>query len=146
MARRIQVAIDCDDPDRLAVFWAEVLGYQLLEPPEGQASWSDYSRTHAEQPGEGWSKIVDPEGRGPTLLFHRVPEVKVVKNRLHLDVTAPDDAPGDRRQQVDAYVERVVGLGACKLHDVTDDAGYFVVMQDPGGNEFCIGGRDATPT
>jgi len=99
-----------------------------------------YSRTQATTPGEAWSKIVDPDGGGPSLLFHRVPEAKVVKNRVHLDVRAPRDTPGDRPQQVDAFVERIVGLGGRKLHDVTDDAGYFAVMQDPEGNEFCVGG------
>jgi predicted enzyme related to lactoylglutathione lyase len=35
-------------------------------------------------------------------------------------------------------VRRVVELGARSLRSVTDDAGYFVVLQDPEGNEFCI--------
>ena len=139
MARRWKVAIDCADPDGLAAFWAAALEYRLLEAPDGHASWAEYSRTVATRPGEAWTVIVDPDGRGPSLLFHGVPESKVVKNRLHLDVQAPKDTPGDRRQQVDTEVQRVVGLGARKLHDVTDDAGYFVVMEDPEGNEFCIG-------
>jgi predicted enzyme related to lactoylglutathione lyase len=139
MAQRVQVAVDCHDPDRLAEFWAAVLGYALMNPPDGYASWAEHSRAQAEQPGEAWTKIVDPQGREPTLLFHRVPEAKVVKNRVHLDVRAPDDEPGDRQQQVDAFIERVVALGARKVRDVTDDAGYFAVMQDPEGNEFCIG-------
>lgn len=138
VARRWTVAIDCVDPDGLAAFWAAALDYRLLEPPDGHASWADYSHTVATQPGEAWSRIVDPDGRGPSLLFHRVPETKVVKNRLHLDVCAPNDTPGDRRQQIDAEVKRVVRLGASKLHGVTDEAGYFVVMRDPEGNEFCI--------
>lgn len=139
MARRFQVDIDCEDPDRLANFWAEVLEYRLLDPPAGHASWAEYSRTVAEQPGEAWCRIADPDGRGPNLFFHRVPEPKRGKNRLHLDVHAPHDPPGDRRHQVDTEVARLVGLGAHKLRDVTDDAGYFVVMQDPEGNEFCMG-------
>ena len=139
MAQRLQVAIDCDDPYRLSEFWAAVLGYELMEPPDGYATWADHALAQAEEPGEAWVKIGDPEGHGPTLLFHRVPEAKVVKNRVHLDVKAPDDGPGDRQQQVDAFIDRVVELGGSKLRDVTDDAGYFAVMQDPEGNEFCIG-------
>ena len=139
MAQRIKIAIDCDGPDRLADFWAEVLGYELMQPPDGYASWAEHARAQAEEPGEAWVKIADPDDRGPTLLFHRVPEPKVVKNRVHLDVRAPDDVPGDRRQQVDAFLERIVGLGGSKVRDVTDDAGYFAVMRDPEGNEFCVG-------
>lgn len=137
MAQRIQVAIDCDNPDRLAAFWAAVLGYELMEPPDGSASWAEYSRAQAEEPGEAWVKIANPDRRGPTLLFHRVPEAKIVKNRVHLDVSAPDHGPGDRQQQVEAFIERIIGLGGSKIRDVIDDAGYFAVMQDPEGNEFC---------
>jgi hypothetical protein len=139
MAQRIQVAVDCDDPYGLAEFWTAVLDYEPMEPPDGYASWADHARAQAEEPGEAWVKIADPVRRGPTLLFHRVPEAKVVKNRVHLDVRAPDDGPGDRQQQLDAFIGRIVGLGGSKVRDVTDDAGYFAVMRDPEGNEFCVG-------
>jgi hypothetical protein len=139
MAQRIQVAIDCDDPYRLAEFWARVLGYEMMEPPDGFASWAEHARAQAEEPGEAWVKIVDSDRREPTLLFHRVPEAKVVKNRVHLDVRAPDEGPGDRQEQVDSFVERIVALGGSKIRDVVDDAGYFAVMHDPEGNEFCVG-------
>jgi hypothetical protein len=69
----------------------------------------------------------------------------VVKNRVHLDVSAPDDGPGDRHQKVDAFIEGVIDLGATKVRDVTDDAGYFAIMRDPEGNEFCIGGGGSNP-
>ena len=42
MATRIQVVIDCADPDGLATFWAEVLGYKKQDPPEGYATWRDF--------------------------------------------------------------------------------------------------------
>ncbi len=77
----------------------------------------------------------------PGLFFQRVPEPKVVKNRMHLDVnvdvTEPGDA-GERQRAIDAEVQRLVPLGARRLRSVTDEAGYFVVMQDPEGNEFCL--------
>ena len=139
MPQRIQIAIDCDGPDRLAELWAAVLGYELMDPPDGYASWTEHAPTQAEEPGEAWIKIADPDQRGPTLLFHRVPEAKALKNRVHLDVRAPDDGPGDRQQQVEVFIERIPGLGGTKVRDVTDDAGYFAVMQDPEGNEFCVG-------
>jgi hypothetical protein len=122
---RVQVTFDCADPAALATFWAAVLGY----PPPDQGMNED---------GDPWSRITDPTRARPRLFFQRVPEAKVVKNRVHLDVAAPADGPGDRRHQVDAEVERIVGLGASRLRSVTDEAGYFVVMQDPEGNEFCI--------
>src|SRR3982750_3117877 len=74
VVQRVQVAIDCEDPDHLAAFWARVLGYELAPPPTGYSTWAEHNRAQAEEPGEGWIKIVDPTGRGPTLLFHRVPE------------------------------------------------------------------------
>jgi glyoxalase superfamily protein len=122
---RVQVTFDCADPVAVATFWAAVLGYP---PPE----------LGTNEDGEHWSRIADPTGNRPRLFFQRVPEPKVVKNRVHLDVAVPHGGPGDRRQQIDAEVERVVGLGGRQLRSVTDEAGYFVVMQDPEGNEFCI--------
>lgn len=65
------------------------------------------------------------------MLFLKVPEGKVVKNRVHLDLT-PDTA-------MDAEVERLIRLGARKVRLVAkceDDV--FTVMQDPEGNEFCV--------
>ena len=85
------MAIDCEDPDRLAAFWAEVLGYRRPAPPDGHASWSEYSRAVAVDKGEAWSQLVDPDGIGPPVLFHRVPEAKIVKNQVHLDLRL---APG----------------------------------------------------
>ena len=45
----------------------------------------------------------------------------------------------DRHTQVEAFIARVIGRGGSKVRDVVDDAGYFAVMQDPEGNEFCTG-------
>jgi catechol 2,3-dioxygenase-like lactoylglutathione lyase family enzyme len=139
VAQRVQIAIDCQDPDRLAAFWVRVLGYELANPPAGYESWAEYSREQAEEPEEAWIKIVDSGGSGPTLVFHRVPEPKTVKNRVHLDVRAPDDRPGSRQQQVAEFIANVVSWGGSKIRDVIDDAGYFAVMRDPEGNEFCTG-------
>jgi hypothetical protein len=120
MLRRVQVTFDCADPLGLAGFWAAVLGYP---PPDPDAPGSDT-----------WVWISDPDRRHPGLFFQRVPEPKAVKNRVHLDVRNTSGAPAD----IDGEVIRLVALGAVKLHGVTDDSGYFVVMQDPEGNEFCI--------
>jgi predicted enzyme related to lactoylglutathione lyase len=137
VAPRIQIAIDCKDPERLAAFWAAVLDYRIADPPPGYDSWAEHSRAQAEEPGEAWIKISDPDGLGPTLLFHRVPEAKITKNRVHLDIRAPGD--------VQTFIDRVIELGGSKVRDVIDDGGYFAVMHDPEGNEFCTGGGQDTP-
>jgi hypothetical protein len=136
----VQIAVDCHDPELLGAFWVEALDYELRVPPPPHATWAEYSRTAAVQPDEAWVVIVDPEGHGPSVLFHRVPEAKVAKNRLHLDIVlAPGRSPAVTRPLVDAEAERLVGLGA--VHERTDDDGndYYAVMRDPEGNEFCVG-------
>ncbi|MDR2984535.1 MAG: VOC family protein [Nocardiopsaceae bacterium] len=138
--RRLQVAIDCSDPERLATFWATLLGYVVDVPPAGHANWQDFSLS-AGVPGESWSAVVDPAGVGPRVLFHRVPESKVGKNRVHLDVRLSADSavsPETRRRQVDAEVARLQTLGGNHLRTEEDEHDYFAVMTDPEGNEFCI--------
>lgn len=140
MARPLQVAIDCADPDRLAAFWAAVLGYVVAAPPGGYASWRDFSRS-AGGVDESWSAVIDPAGAGPRVLFHRVPEPKISKNRVHLDVrvSAAGEVPAEaRRRQVDAEVGRLRALGGDHLRTEEDEHDYFAVMTDPEGNEFCI--------
>ena len=104
--------IDTADPPRLAKFWTEALGYDVL-----------YSRTD----GDERAVLIGGQGR-PRILFFEVHDEKVVKNRLHLDLR-----PGDQ----DAEVERLLSLGATKV-DIGQDDPSWVVMADPDGNEFCI--------
>ncbi len=84
--RQFQVTFDCAEPERVARFWCEVLGYVVPPPPEGFASWDDYDRSLPTGHQGSAFACVDPSGVGPRLFFQRVPEGKVVKNRLHLDV------------------------------------------------------------
>jgi hypothetical protein len=143
MATGVQVVFDCADPDRLARFWAQALGYKLQDPPQGHQSWEDWLRDQG-IPQERWNDanaVVDPDGRGPRIFFQRVPEAKTTKNRVHLDlnVTGGPAAPlEERRGQVDAEVERLLGLGASRLRVVEEQGGYWAVMQDPEGDEFCV--------
>src|SRR5262249_23493683 len=84
--KQIQVTFDCADPERVGRFWCEVLGYVVPPPPEGFATWDDFDRAlPPEHQGSAFA-CIDPSGAGPRLFFQRVPEGKVVKNRLHLDV------------------------------------------------------------
>jgi len=142
MATRVQVVIDCADPSRLAAFWALALGYQEQAPPEGFASWEDALRAWG-VPEDQWnsrSAVVDPDGVGPRLFFQQVPEGKVVKNRVHLDINAATGVadPNERRRVVDAEVARLTDAGASTLREMDERGEHWVVMQDPEGNEFCV--------
>jgi catechol 2,3-dioxygenase-like lactoylglutathione lyase family enzyme len=143
MTTRIQVALDCADPDRVARFWADALGYRMQPPPAGYPSWPEYLEA-AGVPPEKWnsaSAVVDPEGVGPRLFFQQVPEAKAGKNRMHLDLNVGGGAgtpPQDRIGRVTAEVARLVGLGATRVGEVRHDNEFWVVMQDPEGNEFCV--------
>jgi hypothetical protein len=144
MATSIQVVFDCADPDRQARFWAEALHYRLPEPPEGFASWDDWARAEG-IPEERWndaSAAADPEGVRPRVYFQRVPEGKVAKNRMHLDlnVSGGSGVPlEERRVRVDAEVGRLKDLGATDLRGAFEQRGeYWVRMNDPEGNEFCV--------
>ena len=104
----------------LAEFWATVLSY-------------DVDVRH-ETFGE--AEIIDPEGIGLGIMFLEVPEGKIVKNRMHVDLLA--ETP------FEAEVERLVAAGARALETHQDPDGYegrifWTVMQDPEGNEFCVG-------
>ena len=127
--KQVQVTFDCAEPERVARFWCEVLGYVVPPPPEGFATWHDFDRSlPAEHQGSAFA-CIDPSGVGPRLFFQRVPEGKVVKNRLHLDLR-PDDQ--------DAEVERLLDRGARRV-DVGQSAEVpWVVLADPEGNEFCV--------
>lgn len=138
-----QVSFDAADPQRLAAFWQEALGYQLQDPPEGYATWEDWARAVG-IPEEAWDNttaLVDPDGVMPRLFFQRVPEPKTAKNRVHLDlsVSGGREVPQqDRRPRVDAAADRLVGLGATLVRPNDEPDQYWVVMRDPEGNEFCL--------
>jgi hypothetical protein len=104
------LTFDCADALALGGFWAAALVTDLDE---------DATSAKAYVEAAGWG--------GPNIWFQRVPETKVAKNRLHLDLRAPG---GDVR----AEVRRLAALGATVLHEGEG----LVVMADPEGNEFCV--------
>ena len=139
--RQVQVTFDCAEPERVARFWCEVLGYVAPPPPEGFATWDDYN--HAQPPADRDSAFVcmDPSGVGPRLFFQRVPEGKVVKNRVHLDVRVGTGLVGQERIAVlEHECARLVGVGAVRVRllPADDDNESCLVMQDIEGNEFCL--------
>jgi len=111
--RFTELIIDAEDPDGLAAFWQQVLGYEERDRDEDAI------------------EIGGPPGTGPTLVFLRVPEPKTVKNRLHIDVNATD------RDQA-AELERLLALGARPVDVGQGDAVSWHVLADPEGNEFCL--------
>jgi hypothetical protein len=122
------VVFDCAHPAALARFWAAVLdGYAVA--PYDDAELARLRALGIDDPEDDPTVLVEAAGRLPRLFFQRVPEGKTVKNRVHLDVGAPD---------VDAEVARLVALGAEARGKQVSDGATWVVMLDPEGNEFCV--------
>nr|WP_042185790.1 VOC family protein [Kibdelosporangium sp. MJ126-NF4]CTQ91885.1 conserved hypothetical protein SCC24.31c [Kibdelosporangium sp. MJ126-NF4] len=141
LVRQVQVTFDCADPERVARFWCEVLGYVVPPPPEGFATWDDFDRSLPPERQGAAFVCKDPTGVGPRLFFQRVPEGKVVKNRVHLDVRVGTGLVGDERlAALEAESTRLIALGATHVQTLRAD-GYdesCIVMQDIEGNEFCL--------
>ena len=126
MARIGDVTFDCRHPASLARFWAAALdGYDVA--PYDQAELDRLAAMGIDDTEDDPTVLVEAPGVTPRLFFQRVPEEKVVKNRVHLDLRADDSG---------AEVDRLVGLGASVVADEPD--ADFVVLQDPEGNEFCV--------
>jgi hypothetical protein len=104
----IAVSIDGADIGRLAQFWAEVLDQSI-------------------NPGATDNFAAITTSDGLQLLFHQVPEGKVVKNRVH-----PDLATADYQAETD----RLIGLGAVQLNEVEQGGNRWRTFADPEGNEF----------
>jgi catechol 2,3-dioxygenase-like lactoylglutathione lyase family enzyme len=152
MSRHIQVTFDAHDPGALSSFWRDVLGYVHPGPPgvdlpagaDPLAAWDDFLERVGvpEDERNTRSAIEDPDGNGPRLFFQQVPEDKVAKNRVHLDVRAAPGLQGDERMAaLEAEGDRLVALGAKRIHRHEPgppmSAGH-IVMADPEGNEFCL--------
>ena len=115
------VSFDCDDVLRTARFWSAV-----LERPLDEGSTQQFA------------SIGGTDGRRtePAWYFTKVPEPKLAKNRVHVDLTTPDP---------DA-VQRLVALGAIIVgeHEMPGGSHRWTVMQDPEGNEFCVAAKSFT--
>lgn len=143
MDRTVTVTFDAADPKALGTFWAAALGYVEEPPPAPHATWPDTFVAWG-LPEDRWNDayaIRDPDGIGPRVFLQKVPEGKTAKNRVHLDVGVPGGAGRDPRPgpaEVRANAERLVALGATVVREY-DEApmGFWLVLTDPEGNEFC---------
>lgn len=146
LLKQFQIVIDAKDPACLVKFWTQALGYVLEPPPKGFSSWLDFYRrigVPKEEIAEETDCIVDPDGRGPRIWFHIVPEPKTCKNRLHFDlgVSGGFGVPMDmRRERVEAEAARLIKIGATRLETLEQQGleWYAVAMTDPEDNEFDI--------
>ncbi|MFI5637982.1 VOC family protein [Streptomyces goshikiensis] len=141
MIKKFQVTFDCAQPERVARFWCEVLGYVVPPPPEGFATWDDYNGSLPPERRDASFVCMDPAGEGPRMYFQRVPEGKVAKNRMHLDVRAGTGLVGEERlATLDAERARLVALGAVHVRTLLADEENesCILMQDVEGNEFCL--------
>lgn len=143
--KAVQVTFDCADPGAQAEFWCAVLGYRIEPPPPGFDSWDaalDSWGVPVEHRNDR-SAASPPDGDdGPRLFFQKVPEGKVAKNRVHLDVRAAPGATGDDRMAaLQSEADRLTPLGARLVRRVEPDGKLengFIWMEDPEGNEFCL--------
>ncbi|MER7748160.1 VOC family protein [Streptomyces bacillaris] len=119
MACRIsELVIEAADPERLAAFWGEVLGYVEIDRE------SDGS-IEIGPPGTGFG------GAQPTVVLSPNSEPRAGRLRLHIDVSATD------RGQ-DAELERLLALGATPADVGQSGTESWHVLADPEGNEFCL--------
>lgn len=137
--KQVQVTFDCANPREVAQFWKAVLGYVDPPIPPGFDSWDAFDASlPVERQGSAWA-CQDPDGVGPRLFFQRVPEGKTAKNRVHLDVDpAPGLAGDERRRTVRQRAEELVARGAIKVGEAEEFGSFWIVLQDPEGNEFCL--------
>lgn len=126
MAIHWTLGCDAADPHRLAAFWALALGYV------SEAGYDD----------PDGASIIDPIGKGPAIGFLRVPEPKIAKNRMHVDIRVAGEPPSDaidRERLMRAKVAALAAAGATIVREKSygGQLGH-IVMRDPEQNEFCV--------
>ncbi|KOU01016.1 MULTISPECIES: VOC family protein [unclassified Streptomyces] len=139
--RQVQITFDCASPQRVARFWCEVLGYVVPPPPQGFDTWDAYEQSRSPEKRDSGFVCQDPNGVGPRMYFQRVPEGKVVKNRVHLCVRVGTGLVGaERLAALEAERDRLIPLGAeCERVLLADEQNEScIVMRDIEGNEFCL--------
>ena len=110
------LVFDCAKTLPVGSFWAGALGFGLDHDPD--------------DPNDDGVLLIDPSKLTRGIYFQSVPEPKIVKNRVHLDLRPATTMAEE--------VERLRGLGAVPIRYVDEGHGSWTVMGDPEGNEFCV--------
>ena len=105
------VTFDTHDPMAIAAWWAQATGGQIVED------------------NDGWFVIVAPGDAQPNLAFQKVEDPTPGKNRIHLDLNAPD---------LDAARDDLLAAGATLVAERGDESFRWITLADPQGNQFCI--------
>ncbi len=103
------VVLKVADVRRAAEFWAGTLGYRLVDGPIGDQS----------------PVLASEDGSGPSITLDE-------SDRMHLDLHVAGAA------ELEAEVERLVGLGAERVPWTYPPDANFVVLADTEGNLFCV--------
>ena len=106
------VVIDCNDFEAMYTFWRDALRYEMGEIQNGD-----------------FVILRDPNRSNVNVSIAQVPERRVGKNRLHLDLYTDDQ---------EREIERLLGLGATRHERIPEEGEDFVVLEDPEGNLFCV--------
>jgi predicted enzyme related to lactoylglutathione lyase len=114
--RAANITFDCDDALVVGRFWSAALRRPL--DPDASSGFATIGRQ-------------DPDPAQPNWFFAQVPEERVSKNRVHVDLEADDP---------EAEVKRLLELGATHYADKAEYGISWTVLQDPEGNEFCVSG------
>jgi predicted enzyme related to lactoylglutathione lyase len=107
----VDVGLDVNDLATMKAFWEETLGY------------------HEARGKDSYSYLVDPSGHGPHLFLQVVPERRTEKNRLHLDIVVAS---------LPEAVAAAEARGATRVTEFKTPITWFVVLEDPEGNQFCL--------
>jgi len=143
MVHGVQIVIACDDPARLAEFWAAALEYVVQPPPDGYESWDQFAEAVGIPPERrnDISAVVDPEGVGPRVLFERW-DGGAPNQRVHIDVNSVGGhrlSDDERNKRLRSERERLESLGATFKREASGMAGeVWIEMLDPEGNWFCV--------
>jgi predicted enzyme related to lactoylglutathione lyase len=107
------IVIDAHDLPGLAAFWTQALGWKILSEREREV-------------------VIGPDEDAPVgICFMPVTGPKVVKNRVHLDITT-------QAKDRDAEIDRLLALGAQRVDIGQTGKESWTVLADPEGNEFCV--------
>jgi Glyoxalase-like domain len=136
---RTQVTFDCADPHAQAAFWAQVFGSVVEDHSglvdqlvaDGRLPVNETIMVDGRSAFRDVAACSDPTGVEPRLFFQRVPEGKIAKNRVHLDIHIDD-------HRKEAEVQRLTRLGAQLMETHSDRGPLTYVLRDPEGNEFCL--------